>query len=349
MHSAGEYWPSQLTLKFAVAVGLCLTAWHCGAPRSQPSGTNAQKPSARDSRTKTSTGVPPQCSAVDLRATLGPVRFQDDKSWCYAFAAADLLTYRFRKEMKDRPVSAVYTALTYTKKYDRDPYSDAGGFARYAIIAAEHRGFCPQNLEDEALHRGPQGSLSQKLETLRSLKLLYDSGNQVELDRQLEVLTKSHSVVAEVPHQDLMRALRKSSKRTFPIVFCDLLCGDDRYKPPADTREKSMVKWVSGTPRLLRAIDNQLSRENIVAIGYYSAFLIMGSGAPQTEQHMSVIVGRRWNPNLDQCEYLIRNSFGPDCIEYAREFRSPENCQNGHIWVPRDVLSKNLYAITYIK
>ena len=93
----------------------------------------------------------PHCPHVDLREALGPVRFQDDKSWCYAYTTADLLTYRFRKELNGERVSAVYTALTYTHKYAVDPYSDAGGMARLAIKAAYKRGFCPQRLDGESL------------------------------------------------------------------------------------------------------------------------------------------------------------------------------------------------------
>jgi hypothetical protein len=50
------------------------------------------------------------CTGVDMRETLGPVRFQTDKSSCFAFVAADLLSYRFRNELKGERVSAVYTA-----------------------------------------------------------------------------------------------------------------------------------------------------------------------------------------------------------------------------------------------
>ena len=128
------------------------------------------------------------CRNVDVREALGPVRFQDDKSWCFAFAASDLLTYRFRKELKGERVSDIYTALTYTSQYSGDPYSDAGGVARFAIEAAESRGFCPQSVEEDALHRGPLGSLSEKLETLRSLKTMYDQIGRASCRERVYVL-----------------------------------------------------------------------------------------------------------------------------------------------------------------
>jgi len=289
------------------------------------------------------------CQKADAREALGPVRFQDDTSWCFAFAAADLLTYRFRTELKGERVSDVYTALTYTQMYAGDPYSDAGGLARLTIEAAERRGLCPQSVEEEALQRGPLGSLSQKLETLRLLKTLYDRGETAALDRKLEELARSHSIVTAVPRDQLMKALRDSDRWTFPMVFADLLCGSNRYKPLKRDRVKSMIKWVSGRRRMLAAIDQQLSAGNIVAIGYYSDFLLLGPSAPQQNRHMSSLVGRRWNAGRNQCEYLIRNSFGPQCLGYSDAFRTPENCQSGHIWAPRSILEKNLFSLTYIR
>jgi hypothetical protein len=251
--------------------------------------------------------------------------------------------------LKGERVSAVYTALTYNRKFAFDPYSDAGGLARFAITAAYRKGFCPQSLEDEFLRRGPLGSLNEKLQTLRALKAMYDSKDMLGLNRKLDELAKTNSIVAAVPRQELMRVLRQSSRRSFPIQFADLLCGNNRYKPTTRINVKSMIKWVSGTTKMLRTIDEQLTAGNIVGIAYYSAFLLFGNEAPQTDQHLSVLVGRRWNAGRTRCEYLIRNSFGPDCLGYADHYRTPENCQSGHIWVPRSVLERNLYAVTYIK
>ena len=289
------------------------------------------------------------CGDVDVRETLGPVRFQDDKSWCFAFTSADLLTYRFRNELHGERVSDVYTALTYTGKYAVDPYSDAGGLARFAVKAAYERGFCQQSLEDEALRRGPLGSLNEKLQTLRALKSLYDRGDLAGLNRKLDELAKTNSIVSSVPRQELMHVLQASTARNFPMHFADLLCGSHRYKPTAKIEVKSMVKWVAGTSKLLRTIDEQLTAGNIVGISYYSAFLILGSNAPQEGKHFSSLVGRRRNAKRNRCEYLIRNSFGPGCLGYSSEYITPENCQFGHIWVARSVLERNVFAITFIK
>ncbi|HEV8383910.1 MAG TPA: hypothetical protein VGQ11_03490 [Candidatus Acidoferrales bacterium] len=290
-----------------------------------------------------------KCPVVDLREALGPVRFQDDKSWCYAFTTADLLTYRFQNELHGERVSDVYTALTYTHSYALDPYSDAGGMARLAIKAAYKKGFCPQKLEDDALRRGPLGSLNEKLQTLRMLKSLYDRGDMAGLDRKLDELAQTNSIVISVPREDLMRALQTSSARNFPLHFADLLCGDNRYKPTTPIEVHSLVKWVSGTSKMMKTVDEQLTSGNVVGIAYYSAFLLLGSNAPQADKHLSVLVGRRWNEKHGECEYLIRNSFGPQCLGYSSEWIGPDTCQAGHIWIPRRLLEKNLRAITYIE
>ncbi len=291
---------------------------------------------------------PAVCSAVDVRQALGPVRFQDDKSWCFAFAAADLLTYRYREELKGERVSDVYTALTYTHSFALNPYSDAGGFATLAVLAAERRGLCPQSLEDKALHNGPLGSLQEKLQTLRTVKALYDAGDTAAFERKLAELEKTHSAVTAVPRDSLLRVLQHSTKRNFPLHFADLLCGSNRYQPAQSAAVRTLVKW-EGKRLMWRAIDEQLSRQNIVAIGYNSSFLVLGDNAPSGDPHMSVLVGRRWNAKAGRCEYLIRNSFGPQCVGYGGAYYLPENCQAGHIWAPRAILEKNIYAVTYLK
>ena len=48
------------------------------------------------------------CQPTDLRDKLGPVRNQDTMGWCYAFAAADLLTADTGKT-----ISAFDIALNY--------------------------------------------------------------------------------------------------------------------------------------------------------------------------------------------------------------------------------------------
>jgi hypothetical protein len=57
------------------------------------------------------------CSFRDVSVEIGPVRSQGDIGWCYANAAADLLSFHYRNELHGQPVSALYTALLFNDEF----------------------------------------------------------------------------------------------------------------------------------------------------------------------------------------------------------------------------------------
>jgi hypothetical protein len=69
----------------------------------------------------------------------------------------------------------------------------------------------------------------------------------------------------------------------------------------------------------------------------YSMISEEGSG-----RHVAVIVGREFNKESNKCEYIIRDSYG-DCINSYKY-----KCQNGNVWVPKDILIKKAFDLTWI-
>ncbi|MBC7714327.1 MAG: hypothetical protein H7177_13365, partial [Rhizobacter sp.] len=61
--------------------------------------------------------------------------------------------------------------------------------------------------------------------------------------------------------------------------------------------------------------------------------------------HESTLIGRKFNPESGQCEYLIKNSWGGgDCQQ-----TSSIKCEDGNFWVPRTALKNNIDSATWLK
>ncbi|MBL6988432.1 MAG: hypothetical protein ISR65_01565 [Bacteriovoracaceae bacterium] len=92
-------------------------------------------------------------------------------------------------------------------------------------------------------------------------------------------------------------------------------------------------------------IDQILSNGDITGIGYYPYVLGEQGYGSTRSGHSSSIVARKFNDDTGVCEYLIRNSWGPDCTYYDPELK----CEEGQIWVPEERLEKVIFDVTYIE
>lgn len=333
------------------------------------------------------------CTNVDLRPLMGPMRDQGDKGWCYANAASDLLSFKHRKELEGQQVSAAYTALTYLRNVSIGSNSEGdGGFVSGAVIAAEEFGFCPRIMEEKVEGTGlSKLTLRERLETLQNFKKDFDLWHQnhdqaakkrfVARYRQYK-LTKSY--VAQMPSATLISILISSDEDSFINEFAKKICKDQieypveksqvvfstkLMSPPFDV---NLPKWLTGLPRAttvhvgpiawnpftvnvdyVSKVDEQLSKNNIVAIDYFADFLgtdyLKNPYTPRDGMHASVLVGRRWNKETRGCEYLIRNSWGARCSAYDANIVKNKYCEAGNIWVPEHVLRYNMYAYIYLK
>ncbi len=98
--------------------------------------------------------------------------------------------------------------------------------------------------------------------------------------------------------------------------------------------------------KLLQTIDRGLNRGEPLGIGYYRGFLDDES-AGKIENHASLVVGRRINPNTNTCEYLIRNSWGLDGCDYMRNPRL--DCQDGQVWIPKAELHAVINQVVHVE
>lgn len=93
----------------------------------------------------------------------------------------------------------------------------------------------------------------------------------------------------------------------------------------------------------------QLRRGNIVAIDYDVKPLLTPAARARAgwgeAGHSSTVVAMRSNPDLDECEFLIRGSWGSDC----RYFDSKRACEDGNVWVTESDISYMMFSLTWLE
>jgi hypothetical protein len=309
------------------------------------------------------------CTDVDLRAEIGPVRSQGDIGWCYANAAADLLSFYYRHESNYKDFSAVQLAFIHNFIYRSDALSE-GGLVGFTIDGTNGHGLCERRVENEA-RQSVEGSLKDAIRYVQNIKTKYDSWRtirdpklQQDYLKDIEGLRRRSAFFRKIPSAEYLQLLENSNTNDFLEQLAQRSCHgrtffSDRHPQVKrsgyyvfDLGLKKLIEDQSGeiphrrtrNVRLLNEIDAELSAQNIVGIAYFADFLT--NPKPTLDgRHMSVLVGRRKNRLNNQCEYLVRNSWGKKCSGYVHQ----ENCEDGHIWVTKMDLKNNLYGITYLK
>lgn len=110
---------------------------------------------------------------------------------------------------------------------------------------------------------------------------------------------------------------------------------------PAGIDLNSDPKKRSATDFIKLGLNNGLP----MAIGFDSA-LLSGKPYSKMQNHVGIITESRFNSNINQCEYLLRDSNGPDCSIYSKKIQ--RTCKDGHIWLSADEVNNStqmIYAV----
>ncbi len=105
-----------------------------------------------------------------------------------------------------------------------------------------------------------------------------------------------------------------------------------RFKIDYDIQGPGVVD--GSTAEVLPAIDTELNKNRVAMMLYDSGTTFPGQ--PHGD-HVSNIVGRRWNAKAAKCEYLIRNSWGKSFGE------------NGYAWINSKTIERAASSIYTIK
>ncbi|MEK6625847.1 MAG: hypothetical protein AABY86_12800 [Bdellovibrionota bacterium] len=323
------------------------------------------------------------CTAVDLRRPpIDHVRNQGQTGWCYAYAAADLISFRTGELVSATDVANSFNRHSFSGTVQglRRPFVSSevevdSGIAFMALDAAFARGYC---LESEIPSGyGPEGDrIAQAVRELEQLVATYDeyiqrhfasgdtwggdilgggghSGHWTYNRNRWEAFARgvSQCYFAQNPanrlirdlfpgldYYEFMNILHLTSRENAFNDFAQAACQRRRPNPQPQVRHAVLQ---GSSHDYFEIFDEQLNRGNIASISYQSSIL-RNQWTPLSGMHVSTVVGRRFNAQSGNCEYLIKNSYGPSCADYAYP------CEAGMIWVPERQLGRGVYEAAWL-
>jgi hypothetical protein len=304
-----------------------------------------------------------QCSEkyVDTKH-MGPVRNQDDIGWCYAFAAADLMSFH-----AGRTLSAVDVAIL-NNNYANDAVRDRLELPGFLRNTEALRSFYESNKIDVANLK--ENYLNHLFDSKReggypveALKIAMNKGVCTESDLPSQPTNKNTSLYSELQKPAQMAEQSKSlvcfneqanygsllpnlnygeiieiASRTSPMQIL-LSLRKKNCRQTFKIQNKTIINF--STPDYGKAfslLDAQLDKNTPAMVSYNTKMISSESGA-----HASIIVGRKYNPKTGQCEYKVRNSWG-NLNHFEPSTRTRH--EGGYFWVSESKLKKNLYNIT---
>ena len=304
--------------------------------------------------------TPQECSPISNQSKLNSdTRNQREIAWCYAFTTADMLGQAFSLP---EPVSAADVALRYNKSLAAkivqffrrigNVYEDPierylphqTGFTKIAIERVYKDGWCPESVFPSELWTRNIRSSTGWVQSQVPLKQAFTE--LLELSRRRDEIT-----VRNLPYfysfknietpEIFVRLLKKGNYENLLQSLRLTACRDDRHLLP----ERLPVLMAVKGPKIFNRVHKQLEEGGLVGLDYDSRVLekFKNYGFGLNDLHTSVLLGRQWNTERNECEYLVRDSFGKECKNYDPGTR----CHDGYVWLPETIIYQNMTSIVY--
>jgi hypothetical protein len=299
------------------------------------------------------------CTPVDLRDEF-PVKMrnQEDISWCYAHAAADLLqfTYRIPEQISAADIAINYAEsdiskiITFFKRIfnaDARINPPETGFIGRAIRKTLPEGYCPEAFLPSDEWTRVQSSTGKK-EKVKILDAILDA---YAIQKRIKAGTLSSpedlETFYEFPHIDRTRFFdlaKNSKKASFLFKLRSMACeGERRPYPEADVSFSFHLKG----RRVFQRINDTLSGHLPVGIDFFSGIFEDYDGYKRKigDLHTVLFYGRKFDPELQECVYLMKNSYGEDCSRYDPKIK----CEKGYLWFPEAHFHRSLVSVLQTK
>ena len=281
------------------------------------------------------------------------MRNQEDVSWCYAHAAADYL--QFYNQVPEQ-ISAADIAIYYNRKtlprilrWLRGSVLSQTGLIRTALFDTSEIGYCPEEyfpsdlwtkrtMSGKDVGRVESVSIGKALLEIATLSDQAQSGfylRSSDLPFVYEFKGMSYQQFSEV-------ILQNDSGSVFNSLR-SIACDSHRKPFPKPISNVEMNFKGAAT---FTNIDQHLSQHLPVSVDFFYGFLDNRDEYVRSigELHTALLMGRRLNSENNECQYLIKNSYGPDCSEYDHRHQ----CEAGYIWVSEQSLAHAMTSYVYI-
>lgn len=294
------------------------------------------------------TGWKAGCHSVNQMSKLPPVRDQGKLGWCYAFTAADLLSFELGKSVSPFDVALGYNDESYAeylRKGDPLPshaarYSREGGFTGRALSSVRARGIC---LESDLPSDVVMGNENLKT-TLGVLSDSRPAPMRGPLECELEVLRKRFPGVDPKTFREIAS---RAAEGAVVAELANISCG--RRTPFPQNLEIVNRKYEAGSTRkadVLPVADLQSSLNEGRIVEISVDMKKWGVRSQEQPSHSMLVVGQKWDERSGRCQFLVRNSWGKQCPT----FQSGTTCNpDGSVWVPPDLLNQSVFMSTELK
>ncbi len=311
-------------------------------------------------------------------------RAQDGLGMCYASAASQLVdAWRFSHGAKNyyHQTSDLAAAVSYAAAAG-NPDIDGGQPCNVANHIKE-KGSCDSQMVNEQYVNAEHGGRNY-LEYTRLLKTYYTryheamgSWYMAGLKPATEKMDKVQGDLAAclsatgfstgmIPTPDKIRALLADSN---PMAYLKglltHLCTGSNMSYPTFGECVTDVSTYTSPSKIRKIIDERLTSNSSQPLGisYCSGMLKKGRGFRGVHrgwalrfsdtlagcgEHASILMGRTKNKLTGKCQYLIRNSWGKDCSNYASKDWKCEDGR-GNIWVDADELTENIFQVQHLE
>lgn len=279
-----------------------------------------------------------KCHNTDLRSNpvLGSIRNQGPLGWCFAYAAADLYSVALNRRLSPFDIATNYYRdhRDYKGKLTRLTQW-GGGRQDFVYQSVQRWGICPDNVISAYLPEAPHAL--KKIEEIGHA-LMGLTGNE-RRDRATALLYPKYSqlyyVFPQTPAPRLRDALVSMDPHDEPLIaLSDEICRDRRVDVPQSLKREALGR--PSPEQTLEFLNRNLHFGRPVAIAYDTKSLKdpFADRKALSVGHISTIVASR--KSGDQCEYLLRNTWGP----FNAKLHSPllSKWRDGeYLWIPQQM------------
>lgn len=289
---------------------------------------------------------PDKCSSLDIDTSNMPNNnHQSDLQWCYAYTAADLLSFHEKKKLSSYDMAAQYVNSNGANALAEKSFKKQKISAPYSNLDHTEVGGNPY-LVFEAVFQSKKGVCSESniAPTDNDWKRF---GKSLKIFAQKYPECYAHDFTQDISNlgHNIQRALDNLPVGKKIEAYFDMTCSG-RHQLTKKYFPLSVGKPNHHGSSMLNLLDKLLERGEPASIGYSANLLVAGVNYKgRGADHGSTIIGRRFNKKSGQCEYLIKNSWGTDLCQAGGSIE----CVNGNFWVPRTALGNNIEFVQWLE
>ena len=297
------------------------------------------------------------CNYIDLRNQFDfLMRDQKKLSWCFAHASADNLQYTENTSIQ---ISAADIAINYAKTdlskiqnwlsgivtekgQDRPPEYGLAKFASQKIL---EQGYCPERVFPSSdwfkiSSNGGAGKIeiSEAVKQVFQLIDMKEKGQLSQID-QLPYYFRFKNI----DEVKFFKLIQDSNRNSILENIRVQACLNERVPFKKNIQISMNIK----SQQMFKKIDEYLDVKQSLSFDLYNQ-IFNNIDAPKKglmDLHTVMVVGRKFDSSINQCRYLIKNSYSDSCTGYDPRL----NCENGYLWFPESVLRNNITSAVFYK